>query len=88
MPISGYCNRCGVCCTLERNNRTYRCEHLIVVTEIGKPNGSLCGVHDARTHGMPITLKADDGSTLPERCIPEYPVDGETSLPKECSYRL
>lgn len=83
--MTGYCNRCGVCCTLNRNGRVYVCEHLIRLKPLGEPNATLCSVHGIREHGMPITLKAEDGSILPERCIPDFPGEAD-KLPKECSY--
>ena len=33
---TGSCKKCGYCCS--------HCEHVIVVDEIGKPNGALCDI--------------------------------------------
>lgn len=83
--MRGYCNRCGACCSIRRNGKEYRCEHLIVLTAIGRENGSLCAVHDARYEAMPIRVVAEDGSSFPEFCIPDYPGEDDF-LPPTCTY--
>ena len=70
----------------EIDGKEHRCEHLIVLLPIGQPNATKCAIHDFRYSGMPIRLKAEDGSSIDERCIPEYPLRGEKLLPT-CSYR-
>lgn len=86
--LTGYCNRCGACCTLDRDGETYFCEHLIRLKPLGEENATLCAVHDARTSLMPIRLVSGSGKIRVSMCVPDYPTDAEKKLPVSCTYKL
>lgn len=81
----GDCNQCGRCCVIEKGGRTFVCEHLVVIGEIGTAGASRCAVHDVRTEGMAIRMAAQDGKRLSERCFGSYP-NHPSELVEGCSY--
>ena len=85
--LTGYCNRCGAGCVRTIRKKVYACENLIRYKPVGEENATACAVHGMRYEGMPIRLVAEDGDSVPERCVPDYPQDGEKLLPT-CSYKV
>jgi hypothetical protein len=70
LELQGTCNRCGQCCTAERNGRLHICEHLLAkieggrVKRLGMPEASLCAIYEQRHAGMPpitVTMKDERG---------------------------
>ena len=54
--LVGDCNQCGVCCEVESEGVTLRCENLEVLGSIGQPWASKCRAYQTRYDGMPIRL--------------------------------
>ncbi len=54
--LVGECNQCGVCCEVESDGATLRCENLEVLGPIGQPWASRCRAYQTRYDGMPIQL--------------------------------
>lgn len=54
--LVGDCNQCGVCCEVESEGVTLRCENLEVRGPIGQPGASRCRAYQTRYDDMPIRL--------------------------------
>lgn len=54
--LVGDCNQCGVCCEVESDGATLRCENLEIFSSLGQPWASRCRAYQTRYDGMPIRL--------------------------------
>jgi hypothetical protein len=91
--LKGFCNRCGLCCTEEKDGVTYRCLNLIVRGPLAAPSASMCGVYDQRRYGMAITMVSAAGKTLGGNfvCIhggAEEPEHMAQFIGRGCSYEV
>lgn len=84
--MTGSCNRCGACCTIQQSGKRYDCLNLIQLGPVGKPEATKCSIHEFRYLGMPIVMQSEDGDAIPETCVPDFPGPNDR-LPECCSYR-
>lgn len=54
--LEGECNQCGLCCLDSFAGRATRCEHLLVMGNVGEPMATVCMVHAERRPGMTIRM--------------------------------
>lgn len=61
----GTCNRCGLCCTADRDGQRLVCEHLRAekpVKPLGQPEASRCAVYEYRHQLRPLKIRLLNGS--------------------------
>lgn len=81
MTLTGSCNRCGACCTLDIAGAFFTCEHLA-------PDRT-CAVYESRMNLMPIVLHSASGETRQAHCGKDSPQETQAILRviERCSMR-
>ena len=67
LEFEGTCNRCGLCCTTERDGQRLVCEYLraeVPILPLGHPQASRCAIYDRRlpdSHAIPVRMLDQTG---------------------------
>lgn len=93
LKLEGTCNRCGLCCTVEKGGGvTLYCHNLQMNTYLGLPGATTCRMYGNRYPGMPIMLNAKDGQFVAMgACAHGSAMDAEVIaswIGKGCSLRI
>jgi hypothetical protein len=57
MPLTGKCNKCGLCCYVkDPRGEMLKCHNLIVIGKPGDADATFCGAWDGRFPNMPVYL--------------------------------